>query len=93
MNNIKTVEVIKALPGLEVGDILTRNDGNSNFELNVEEITETYSAKRHISISQTLLNKEEFKAIEWFNKIEETWHLTVPEGKIFACNESCGIRE
>lgn len=32
-------------------------------------------------------------AINWFNRIEETWHLSVPEGKIFACNESCGIKE
>ena len=32
-------------------------------------------------------------SIKWFNKIEETWHLSVPEGKIFACNEQCGIKE
>jgi hypothetical protein len=68
MNNIKTVEVIKALPGLEAGDTLTRKDGDSNFELNIETITEDYSAVRHISISQSLLNKEEFKAIDWFEK-------------------------
>lgn len=66
MKNIKAVEVIKALPGLEIGDVLSREDSNSNFELNVEEITKSYSAKRHISLSQSLLNKDEFKAIEWF---------------------------
>lgn len=32
-------------------------------------------------------------AIKWFNKIEATWQLSVPEGKIFACNEQCGIKE
>ena len=66
MKNIKSVEVIKSLTGLEQGDVLTRKDSNSNFELNVETVTETYSAKRFISLSEELLNKEEFKAIEWF---------------------------
>lgn len=31
-------------------------------------------------------------AIMWFNRVEESWALSVPEGKIFACNEACGIR-
>ena len=70
MNNIKTVEVVKALPGLEVGDTLTRLNADSNFELRVETITDSYTAKRIISISETLLNKDEFKAIEWFNPIK-----------------------
>jgi len=30
------------------------------------------------------------KAIEWFSKIEDTWDKTVREGKIYACNETCG---
>jgi hypothetical protein len=67
MSNIKTVEVIKALPGLEIGDTLTRVNKQDNFELNVETITDTYSAKRVISISESLLNKQEFKATEWFS--------------------------
>ncbi len=70
MNNIKTVEVIKALPGLEVGDTLTRLNADSNFELKVETVTDTYTAKRIISISESLLNKDEFKAVEWFNPIK-----------------------
>jgi len=70
MNNIKTIEVVKPLTGLEAGDVLTRMDNQSNFELDVEEVTESYSVKRHISISQSLLNKEGFKAVEWFNKIK-----------------------
>lgn len=70
MNNIKTVEVVKALPGLEVGDTLTRLNADSNFELRVETVTDSYTAKRIISISETLLNKDEFKAIEWFNPIK-----------------------
>lgn len=32
------------------------------------------------------------EAIKWFIKIEDTWKLSVPEGKIFSCNEACGIR-
>jgi sulfatase maturation enzyme AslB (radical SAM superfamily) len=32
-------------------------------------------------------------AIEWFNKIEESWTKTsVREGKIYTCNETCGIK-
>jgi MoaA/NifB/PqqE/SkfB family radical SAM enzyme len=32
------------------------------------------------------------EAIKWFNGIEESWDKTVPEGKIYGCNETCGIR-
>ena len=32
-------------------------------------------------------------AIEWFNGIEQSWKLTVPQGKIYTCNETCGIRK
>ena len=32
-------------------------------------------------------------AIAWFNRIEQTWDRSVPEGKIFSCNETCGIRQ
>jgi MoaA/NifB/PqqE/SkfB family radical SAM enzyme len=31
-------------------------------------------------------------AIVWFNNIESTWNKTVPEGKIYTCNETCGKR-
>jgi hypothetical protein len=33
------------------------------------------------------------QSITWFNSIEATWNKSVPEGKIFACNETCGIKE
>ena len=29
-------------------------------------------------------------AIGWFNAIEETWDRTVPKGKIYECNKTCG---
>jgi sulfatase maturation enzyme AslB (radical SAM superfamily) len=32
-------------------------------------------------------------AINWFNQIEETWSKTVPTGKIYTCNETCGKRD
>jgi MoaA/NifB/PqqE/SkfB family radical SAM enzyme len=32
-------------------------------------------------------------ATQWFNSVEQSWNQSVPEGKIFACNEQCGIRE
>lgn len=31
-------------------------------------------------------------AIAWFNRIEESWDKTVPTGKIYECNQTCGIR-
>ena len=31
-------------------------------------------------------------AIAWFNKIEESWDKTVPNGKIYECNQTYGIR-
>jgi MoaA/NifB/PqqE/SkfB family radical SAM enzyme len=31
-------------------------------------------------------------AILWFDKIEKTWDKTVLEGKIYTCNETCGIK-
>jgi len=31
-------------------------------------------------------------AIAWFNKIEESWDKTVPTGKIYECNQTCGIK-
>lgn len=32
-------------------------------------------------------------AIQWFSKIEETWDKTVPNGKIYTCNNVCGENE
>ena len=33
------------------------------------------------------------QAIEWLVEIEKTWSIpTVPEGKLFGCNDNCGIR-
>lgn len=29
-------------------------------------------------------------AIAWFNQIEKTWDKTVPNGKIYECNRTCG---
>jgi len=34
------------------------------------------------------------QAIGWFNKVEDTWKLdSVKSGKIYTCNETCGIRD
>jgi chromosome segregation ATPase len=74
MNNIKTIEVVKPLTGLEVGDVLTRNDSNSNFELDIEVAGDLlgvpYTAQRFISLSASLLNIDEFKPIEYFEDPE-----------------------
>ena len=32
------------------------------------------------------------EAIKWFSSIEDSWENDVPNGKIFTCNEVCGIR-
>jgi MoaA/NifB/PqqE/SkfB family radical SAM enzyme len=32
-------------------------------------------------------------AVEWFNEIEQSWNLdSVAQGKIYTCNETCGIK-
>jgi len=34
------------------------------------------------------------QAIGWFNKVEDTWQLdSVKSGKIYTCNETCGIKD
>ena len=60
----------------------------------------TYSDRRSsnpqlkpIMLNNNALVSSIADSIEWFNSIEQTWNKTVPEGKIFACNETCGIRE
>jgi MoaA/NifB/PqqE/SkfB family radical SAM enzyme len=30
------------------------------------------------------------ESIKWFSNVKDSWALTVPEGKIFACNHTCG---
>lgn len=33
-------------------------------------------------------------AIEWFTRVEESWSCSsVPSGKLFACNATCGVRQ
>lgn len=87
MKNIKTLEVISELPGLEVGDTLTRKDSDSDFVLNVETVTEAYTAKRFISLSPSLINKDEFKAIEWFEPVvTNKQKIAVLEAKIKELN-------
>ena len=33
------------------------------------------------------------ESIKWFNQVEQAWDKSVQDGKIYACNEQCGIRE
>lgn len=33
------------------------------------------------------------QSLAWFDKIKDTWGLSVQEGKIHACNANCGIKE
>lgn len=32
------------------------------------------------------------KSIQWFNAVEASWDKTVPTGKIYECNRTCGIK-
>ena len=48
------------------GDVLTREYGHDNFVLNESTIGEEFSSNRTVSLSPSLINKDEFKAIEWF---------------------------
>jgi hypothetical protein len=66
MNNIKSLEVIKPAYGLKVGDILSRTSGDSAFSIVVEEVGDGYEYASSVSLSESLINKDHFKAIEWF---------------------------
>lgn len=33
------------------------------------------------------------EAVKWFTQVEQVWDKSVQDGKIYACNEQCGIRE
>ena len=68
MNNIKTIEVIKPVFGLEIGDRLSRVNSGDNFEISSEVITDSYTKKKEVSISESCINKDEFKAVEWLNE-------------------------
>ena len=71
MKNIKSIEVIKEIYGLEVGDILTRKDGNSLFEIKEQMNYEDGGTMlRSISLSESMISKDYFKTIEWFENIE-----------------------
>lgn len=48
---------------------------------------------RPIMTNNNALEHSIEESIKWFNAVEQTWNLSVPSGKIFACNETCGIKE
>ena len=51
------------------------------------------SQLRPIIFSNNAIDTSIEDAIEWFNGIEESWKLeSVKAGKIYTCNETCGIK-
>jgi len=67
MNNIKTIEVIKPVLGLNVGDTLTRKDANSNFIGGEDKVGEGYMVSTHLSVSPSTVEElAAFKVTEWF---------------------------
>ncbi len=66
MNNAKTIEVVDPVFGLNEGDVLSRNSNEENFTLVDEHIGEGYSSYRSFSIPESMINPDNFKAIEEF---------------------------
>lgn len=60
----------------------TNNGNPSNYQ--IKKLIEDNNAN-NMSVEQ---------AIGWFNKVENTWQLdSVKAGKIYTCNETCGIKD
>jgi len=67
MNNIKTIEVIKPVFGLNVGDTLTRSSAEDNFVHDDKAIGDGYVASKYLSIDKDAkINWDSFQTIEWF---------------------------
>lgn len=66
MNNIKTIEVVKPVFGLGVGSQLTRANDALPFEFKSETISDGFASTKSVSISEESVNRDSFKAIEWF---------------------------
>lgn len=66
MNNIKTIEVVKPVFGLGVGSQLTRANDTLPFEFKSETISDGFTSTKSVSISEESVNRDSFKAIEWF---------------------------
>lgn len=68
MNNIKSIEVVNPVYGLNVGDVLTRETSEDSFSFSAEHVGEDYTYSRSISLSPSLITKDDFVAIEWFEQ-------------------------
>lgn len=66
MNNIKSVVVLKPVYGLHVDAVLSRENASDNFSYKSEYAGSDHSHKHVVEISESLLDKEYFSAIEWF---------------------------
>lgn len=65
MNNIKTIEVVKPVFGLNVGDRLNKDLTDGNFYLAEGCNGEGYSFTRVVSVKSDSVDKENFKVVEW----------------------------
>jgi hypothetical protein len=69
MSNIKTIEVIEPIFGLNVGDTLTRLDENSNFTNTSELVGDGYMVSNSVSlVSDIIEGANAFKVIEYFDE-------------------------
>ena len=66
MKNIKSVAVTKPVYGLHVDAVLSRENSNDNFTYKSEYAGKDHSHKQIIELSESLLDKDHFVAIEWF---------------------------
>lgn len=72
MSNIKTIEVIEPIFGLNVGDTLTRLDENSNFTNVSELVGDGYLVSNSVSlISDIIEGTNAFKVTEYFKDQEQ----------------------
>ena len=72
MSNIKSIITLKPVYGLHKDVVLTRENENDDFLYESQYAGNDHRQYTKVSFSESLLDKEHFSAIEWFNSKPKT---------------------
>ena len=68
MKNVKSIITLVPCFGLHKDAVLTRDNNSDDFVYSTEYAGNDHRQSTYISLSETLIDKEHFSAIEWFDK-------------------------
>ncbi len=68
MKNVKSIITLKPVYGLHKDAVLTRENSESNFVYETEYAGKDHSYSNKVSLSESLIDREHFSAIEWFEE-------------------------